>query len=187
MKQLIKPLIGIFAVLGTWPNWESYFDLSRRGLKFSCLALCASLAPLWLVIHGVQSERARLTEVDLTLPNILPFILITGLWLFSFLALAYPIGMIFEKMDRTRPWIITRNWTVFGFCLVAGAVFGLVSLGVLPFVLANGVLFAAYLGLLAADIRLAQKVVGFGWGAAILIGCVIVAVGLKFVQLAISG
>ena len=52
--------------------------------------------------------------------------------------------------------------------------------------LANGVLFAAYLGLLAADIRLAQKVAGFDWGMAILIGCVIVAVGLTFVQLAIS-
>ena len=52
--------------------------------------------------------------------------------------------------------------------------------------LANGVLLAVYLGLLAADIRLAQKVAGFEWGMAVLIGCVIVAVGLTFVQLAIS-
>jgi len=96
------------------------------------------------------------------------------------------MGMIFEKMDRVRVWMITRNWTVLGFSLLAGAFFGLNALGIVPFALANGVLFAVYFGLLAADIRLAQKVVGFNWGTSILIGCVIVAVGLTFVQLAIS-
>ena len=75
---------------------------------------------------------------------------------------------------------------MFGFSLLVGVVFALVSLGLLPFILANGVLFAAYLGLLAADIRLAQKVAGFNWGLAILVGCVIVAVGMTFVQIAIS-
>lgn len=179
-------LLGIFAVLGTWPNWESYFDLSRKGQKASFIILALSLAPLWMVVYGIQTERARLTETDLSLPGAVPFILIVGLWLFSFPALAYLIGMIFEKMDRVRVWTITRNWTVFGLSLLVGAFFGLVGLGILPFTLENGVLFAAYLGLLAADIRLAQKVVGFNWGVAILIGCVIVAVGLTFVQLAIS-
>ena len=91
-----------------------------------------------------------------------------------------------EKMDRVRVWTITRNWTVFGFSLLVGIVFGLVALGALPFMVANGVVFAAYLGLLAADIRLAQKVAGFNWGIAVIIGCIIVAVGLTFVQLAIS-
>ena len=179
-------ILGVFAVLGTWPNWENYFDLSRRGQKASFAVLAFCLAPLWLVVYAIQSERARLTETDLSLPGVVPFILIVGLWLFSFPALAYLIGMISERMDRVRVWTITRNWTVFALALLVGAVFGLVSLGILPFVVANGVLFAAYLGLLAADIRLAQKVVGFNWGLAILIGCVIVAVGLTFVQLAIS-
>ena len=182
----MRSILGVFAVLGTWPNWENYFDLSRRGQKVSFVVLALSLAPLWLVVYGIQFERARLTDTELTLPGVMPFILITGLWLFSFPALAYLIGMIFEKMDRVRMWTITRNWTVFGLALLAGATFGLVNLGVLPFVLANGVLFAVYFGLLAADIRLAQKVAGFNWGIAILIGCVIVAVGLTFVQLAIS-
>ena len=184
--QVTKPLIGIFAVLGTWPKWENYFDLSRKGQKRSFAVLAFSLAPLWLVVYGVQSERALINGTDLVLPGVLPFILIVGLWLFSFPALAYLIGMIFEKMDRVRVWTITRNWTVFGFSLLAGAVFGLVSLGLLPFILANGVIFAAYLGLLAADIRLAQKVAGFNWGLSILLGCVIVAVGMTFVQIAIS-
>ena len=184
--QFIKSILGVFAVLGTWPKWESYFDLSRKGQKISFIVLALSLAPLWLVVYGIQSERARIAGSELSLPGVLPFILIVGLWLFSFPALAYLVGMLFEKMDRVRVWTITRNWTVFALSLLVGAVFGLVSLGVLPFVVANGVLFAAYLGLLAADIRLGQKVVGFNWGAAILIGCLIVAIGLTFVQLAIS-
>ena len=184
--QVTKPILGIFAVLGTWPNWENYFDLSRKGQKLSFAVLVLSLAPLWLVVYGIQSERAQASGTEMSLPGVLPFCLILGLWLFSFPALAYLIGMIFEKMDRVRVWTITRNWTVFGFSLLVGAVFGLVSLGFLPFMLANGVLFAVYLGLLAADIRLAQKVAGFEWGMAILIGCVIVAVGLTFVQLASS-
>ncbi|MEP3654218.1 MAG: hypothetical protein ABJO36_04910 [Litorimonas sp.] len=184
--QLTKPLLGIFAVLGTWPNWEAYFDLSRKGQKTSFIALALSLAPLWMVVYGIQTERARITDTEVSLPGLLPFVLIVGLWLFSFPALAYLIGMIMEKMDRVRVWTITRNWTVFGLSLLVGIVFGLVALGALPFMVANGVVFAAYLGLLAADIRLAQKVAGFNWGIAVLIGCVIVAVGMTFVQLAIS-
>ena len=182
----LTSILGVFAVLGTWPKWESYFDLSRKGQKISFIVLALSLAPLWLVVYGIQSERARIAETDLSLPGILPFILIVGLWLFSFPALAYLIGMIFERMDRVKIWTITRNWTVFALALLAGTMFGLVRLGIMPFMLANGVLFATYLGLLAADIRLAQKVAGFNWGTAVLIGCLIVAVGLTFVQLAIS-
>ena len=173
-------------MLGTWPNWERYFDLSRKGLKVSFLILALSLAPLWMVVYGVQSERAALLHQNLALPNIVTFSLIVGIWLFSFPALAYLLSMIFEKMDRFRPWTITRNWAVFGLSSITGLAFGLVALGALPFALANGVLFAAYLGLLVVDIRLAQKVAGFNWGSAILIGCVIVAVGMTFVQLAIN-
>ncbi len=181
-----NPLLGVFAVLGTWPDWEVYFDLSRKGLKISFLALVVSLVPFWRVVLGVQTERARLADVDVTLPGVVPFALIASLWLFSFPALAYVAGMYFEKMDSVRPWVITRNWTVLALASIAGVMFGLVGLGVMPFIAAMGASFAAYLGLLAADIRLAQKVAGFKWGASILIGCVIVAVSLTFVQLALS-
>ena len=184
--QLTKSILGIFAVLGTWPQWESYFDLSRKGQKISFIVLMLSLAPLWLVVYAIQAERAGVNGTEISLPGLLPYSLIVGLWLLSFPALAYLIGMIFEKMDRVRMWTITRNWAVFVYSLVVGVICGLAYLGFVPMVLAYGVLFAAYLGLLAADIRLAQKVAGFKWGLAILIGCVIVAVGLTFVQLAIS-
>lgn len=180
-----QSLVGVFAALGTRSDWESNFDLSRKGQKQSFIFLAWSLLPLWCVAYGIQMERAAQADTSLVLPPTLPFVLIVGLWLFSFPALAYLIGMIFEKMDRVRAWTITRNWTVFWLSLATGLAFMCVQRG-LPFHMANGVLFLAYLGLLAADIRLAQKVAGFNWGVAILIGCVVVAVGLTFVILAIS-
>jgi hypothetical protein len=133
----LASILGIFAVLGTWPNWEKHFDLSRKGQKLSFAVLALSLAPLWMVVHAIQSQRAQISGTEISLPGVVPYILITGLWLFSFPALAYLIGMIFEKMDRVRAWTITRNWTVFGFSLLAGGVFGLVTLGLLPFMLGN--------------------------------------------------
>ena len=87
MKPLTS-LLGIFAVLGTWPNWENYFDLSRKGQKVSFALLALSLAPLWFVVYGIQSVRAQASGAELSLPGVLPFCLITGLWLFSFPALA---------------------------------------------------------------------------------------------------
>lgn len=184
--NLLRSCLGVFAVLGTWPNWEQYFDLSRKGLKLSFGVLALSLAPLWFIVIAVQAERAQALETDVSEPSVLLYILTVGLWLFSFPAMAYLIAMIFEKLDRLRPWIITRNWAVFSLALVTGASFGLVGLGVLPIVIAYGVALAAYLGLLGVDIRLIQKVVGFNWIPAIMLACVIVAVGLTFVLLAIN-
>ena len=43
---------------------------------------------------------------------------------------------------------------------------------------ANGVLLAVYLGLLPIDIRIAQRVVGFPLGTAILVGCVVVSTSM---------
>ena len=77
--QLTKPLLGIFAVLGTWPNWEAYFDLSRKGQKTSFIALALSLAPLWMVVYGMQTERARIADTEVSLPGLLPLVLIVGL------------------------------------------------------------------------------------------------------------
>jgi len=182
----LRSCLGVFAVLGRWPNWERYFDLSRSGLKVSLIILALCLVPLWLVAWSFQSERASLLETDFVPPDLLSYVLTVGLLLFSFPALAYLAAMIFEKMDRLRPWIITRNWSVFCLSVLTGAGYGLFLLGALPFAIANGIGFAAYMGVLAVDIRLAQKVAGFKLGAAILIACAIIGVGLTFVMMAMT-
>jgi len=91
--QLTKSILGIFAVLGTWPQWESFFDLSRKGQKISFIVLMLSLAPLWLVVYAIQAERAGVNGTEISLPGLLPYSLIVGLWLLSFPALAYLIRL----------------------------------------------------------------------------------------------
>jgi len=74
-----KHSLGLFAVLGNWPEWEGYFDLSRRGLKVSFVVLLASLMPLWLVAYGIETERAIRLDGDMTQIAIAPFAIIMGL------------------------------------------------------------------------------------------------------------
>lgn len=94
--------------------------------------------------------------------------------------------MLFDKQDRFRPWVITRHWAVFLLSLTTAFFFGLNLTGFLPFMAASGIAFAAYIGLLAIDIRLIQKVVGMNWGTAILIGCTIIAAGLTLLMLSLE-
>ena len=182
----IQSCLGVFAVIGRWPNWERYFDLSRKGLKLSLVILAICLVPLWLVAWSVRIEHTGLSGVAFTPPDLLRFTLTVGLLLFSFPAMAYLFAMVFEKMDRLRPWIITRNWAVFCLSIVTGGAFGLYLLGLLPFVIATGIAFASFMGLLVIDIRLTHKVVGFPLGMSILVSCVNVCVGLTFLILSMS-
>ncbi|WP_409433280.1 hypothetical protein ACJ3XI_01920 [Litorimonas sp. RW-G-Af-16] len=181
-----RHFLGLFAVVGNWPNWESYFDLSRGGIRASFIALALSLPPLYLIAYAIGQTRAQMLGVSFVPPHVPSFIAIAAIFLLSFPIMALVLAMVFDAQDRFRAWVITRHWAVFFLSLVVGIMFGLTLLTPLPFMVANGVAFAAYLGLLAIDIRLLQKVVGLNWGAAILIGCVIVAVGLTLLMLGIQ-
>jgi len=184
--NLGKIFLGLFAVIGNWPNWESYFDLSRKGLKASFIALALALPAYYIFISGVYAEGARVQDIAREAVPIAPFIIITSVFLLSFSASAYLIAMIADKQDRFRPWVITRHWAVFFMAWVVAAFFGLQKAGLLPFNLAYGIAFAAYMGLLAIDIRLLYKVAEFKLGGAILLGCLIIAVSLTLVMLGLE-
>lgn len=184
--NLARYFTGVFAVIGTWPNWERYFDLSRNGLKASFVALALAVPPLYLIAYVAGQERARLLETEFVTPSLIPFLAIAAIFMLSFPMIALIITMVFDKPDRFRPWVITRHWTVLLLSLIVAALFGLTMISPLPIAAANGAAFAAYMGLLAIDIRLAQKVVGLKWGAAILVGCVVIAIGLSLVVLGVD-
>jgi hypothetical protein len=94
--------------------------------------------------------------------------------------------MIFERQDRFRPWVIVRHWSAFFLAWISAAAFGLYLAGIFPFMAANGVFFAAYMGLLFVDVRLAKRIVGFDWGGAILTGCVIAVTGMSLLLTGVS-
>ena len=70
--------------------------------------------------------------------------------------------------------------------LLAAALLGLFLAGVLPFVIAINIVLGVYLITLAIDIRLAQRIAGFEWGAAVLTGCIITAMGFTVLLMSIA-
>jgi len=184
--NLMKSFLGLFAVIGNWPNWESYFDLSRKGLKASFILLLLALPAYYIFISAIYEQGARIQNLDRGAVPLPPFIIITSVFLLSFSAGAYLITMVTDKQDRFRPWVITRHWAVFFLAWIVAIFFGLNRAGLLPFNLAYGIAFAAYMGLLAIDIRLLYKVAEFKLGSAILLGCLIIAMSLTLVQLGLE-
>ena len=176
-------LLGSIKALTARPDWSDYFDISRRGLKASFVALLLTIPAFYLIAHGVQVERMKQFGESLQSVPLAPFIILLTLYLLTFSACAYIFSMLFDTQDRFRPWVITRHWTVFWLALVIAGLFGLYLLGLLPFSLVNYAALAGFLGILLIDIRLGQIIVPFKIGKSILIACVINAMGLIVILL----
>jgi len=183
--NLPRLLNGCKAALGRAENWDSYFDLSRKGLQQSFLALLLSLPFYYVCAAAVQSERAKILGEASALPAAAFFIVLL-LYALMFSLCAYILCLVFDRQDRFRPWVITRHWSIFFAALLAALFFGFYMAGIIPFAIANIVAFIIYMGTLVIDIRLAKKIAGFDWGAAILAACIITAMGLMMILMGIS-
>lgn len=181
--NIIAALSGSVKALAGRSDWVDHFDLSRKGLQQSFIALLLTIPAFYLITHAVQLERAKMVEDVAAAVPLTPFAIILVLYLLCFSAVAYIFAMVFDKQDRFRPWVITRHWSVFWLVLIVAGLFGLYLIGALPFTVVNYIALAAFLGILLIDIRLAQLIVPFPMGSAILIGCVINAMGLVVILL----
>lgn len=179
----VAALIGSIKALAGRADWTDHFDLRRAGLQQSFIALILTIPAFYLIAHAVQLERAKVLEAELSAVPLAPFVIIVLLYLLVFSAIAYIFAMIFDKQDRFRPWVITRHWSVFWLVLIVAGVFGLQLIGVIPFAAANLLALIGFLCILLIDMRLAQTVIPFPIGAAILIGCTINAMGLVVILL----
>lgn len=179
----VAALFGAAKALAGRADWTDHFDLSRRGLQQSFIAQILTIPAFYLIAHAVQIQRAKLLEETVGAVPLMPFAIILLLYLLCFSAVAYIFAMIFEKQDRFRPWVITRHWSVFWLVLIVAGIFGLNLIGIIPFAAANFLALAGFLCILLIDIRLAQTIIPFPMGAAILIGCTINAMGLVVVLL----
>lgn len=179
----VASLFGSIKALVGRADWPDHFDLSRKGLQASFVALLLSLPAFYLIAHGVQIERAKLFGETIETVPLSPFVIILTLYLLTFSACAYMFAMIFDYQDRFRPWVITRHWAIFWLALVTAGLFGLYILGLLPYGIVNYAAMAAFLGILLIDIRIGQVVVPFKMGKAILIACAINAMGLIVILL----
>ncbi len=171
---------GCLKVLGRSQDWPQYFDLSRRGWRSLYFCLPVSMLFYFVCAAAAQTRRARHLEVRPDLP-IVPFFLILLLYTLMFALVAYGITMIFDRQDRFRPWVIIRYWTMFFAALIAAIFSGFYLLGILGFIPAMYLVLLVYLGTLAIDIRLAQRIAEFDWAASVFIGCIITGCSLTMV------
>ena len=179
----MKPLLGVLGAVGRWPDWAAHFNRGRAGLIESFLALIVCFPALWLVLEasleaGAPPEPDRMDSYVVPEPEPLIFALIVGAYLLSFAVTAGVIALLMRRTERLALWLTARNWAVVYLCAALGVVFALVLYAGLPYAVGSGVLFAAYLGLLPIDIRLAQRAGGFPLMSAVLIGCVVVSTSL---------
>jgi len=176
-------LFGAIKALAGRADWADHFNLTRSGLQQSFIALLLTIPAFYLIAHAVQLERAKIIDADVAAVPLVPFAIILLLYLLCFSAVAYIFAMVFDKQDRFRPWVITRHWSVFWLVLMVAGIFGLNLIGIVPFAAANFLALAGFLCILLLDIRLAQTIVPFAIGSAILIGCTINAMGLVVILL----
>ena len=181
--NIVAALIGSVKALAGREDWTDHFDLSRKGIQQSFAALLLTIPAFYLIAHAVQVQRAKILEESIGTVPLAPFAIILLLYLLCFSAVAYIFAMVFDKQDRFRPWVITRHWSIFWLVLCVAGIFGLYLIGVMPFAAVNYIALAAFLGILLIDIRLAQTIIPFPMGSAILIGCSINAMGLVVVLL----
>lgn len=184
---------GSLAAIGKDQNWQRFFDVSEKGFRQSFIAVFLSLPFFYICGAAILKQRqrvlAQMAETDAVITsNITPAYLLITLAIFSvmFLICAYIFCLVFDKMDRFKPWVIARNWTFFFVSALMGLFLGLSMIGVLPFTMALGPVFALYMATLLIDIRFAQKIAGFDWGAAILCACIITAMGLMIILIGAS-
>ena len=164
----MKTLYGVFGAVGRWSNWQRFFNPSRVGVAQSFAALLLCFPALWLVMVGLETQRAQLAGMDVPNFRIAPFVLIIGLWIMSFPITSALVAILMDRTDRLPLWWTARNWAVTWLCGALGIIFaGVVYLNV-PTSVGYGALLAAYLGLLPIDIRLAQRAGNFAFGAAVL-------------------
>ncbi len=161
------------------------FKLSRAGLLQSFFALVLTLPGYYLCGLAIAAQHAKQTGEAAQIIPPLNFGFAAMIYSLTFSATIYIITRALGKAERFAPWVIIRHWAVF-FCVMGAAIlYGLYLLGIVPFVLSSAVAFVLYLATLAIDIRLAGKIGGFDFTASVFTACIIFAMGLSVLLIAV--
>jgi len=178
--SLFKIFTGALNALLGKP-WEASFELSAAALPRSFIAVAAYI-PL-----GLVAARAAVKYNDNT-SNVPygPIAITLGLIALTFPLIAYVLCMVFDKMDRFRPWVIVRNWTILFVLILIASALGLYLVDLMSFFPAYVIALTLYICTLAIDIRLAWRVAGFDWTGAVFVGILISAATMIVLSLAIS-
>jgi len=179
--MIVERFRGVLSALGREDDWYRYFNITQGGFQRSFLVALGTLPAYFLIARAVEVERGRLLgDASRDIPWGI-FAGVMGGFTLAFPFVAVICATLFGVSERLRGWVIVRHWAVFFLAWFAAALFGLYIAGAINYATANLVGFAAWFGVLALDIRLAQKVGGFGLGGAVLVGSIITSLGLSLI------
>jgi len=182
---IFERLRGCFAAIGHDAEWYRFFNTTAAGMRHSFIPALLTLPAFAIIAIAVEAERARVLQEPANTIPWAPFSLIMLSFLLAFPFVAVISATLFQKPERWPAWLIVRHWTVFFLAWAVTLGFALYLRGPLSFAVANMFAFAAWIGLLVIDIRLAQKVGGLGLGASVLVGSIITTLGLSLILAAL--
>ena len=181
--MLLERFRGVAEALGSGERWYDCFDISAAGLRRSFLVALATLPAAGIIALAVERERAMVVgagAADIPWPA---FYGVMAVYLLAFPLVAAITTGIAKTRERLPAWVVVRHWALFFFAWGAAGLFALYLVGPLPYAVPNFALFVGMFAMLAVDARLAQKVGGLGWGAAVLVASTITSAGLSLILL----
>lgn len=188
MKAL-NGLKGVLALMGRNPmtDFRDYFGDAKPAFQNSLAAIGGSVLLILIAARGVISlqRRAALDEaVDTAIPAF-QIGITAGLYLLAFTLIAFMLCLVFDRRGAYLRWAVLRHWMVFYALVPTAVVLTLAAAGWLPAALANGVLFAVFIGWIFADIRVAYKAGELGLMSAVFAACMVHAMGLSVILTAV--
>ncbi len=160
VKSVINALTG--------RDWQSITNTSRSGLVNSFIALAVTIPFGLLIARAILQYNANTSRF--------PFFAIAITLMFiaaTFPVLAFLFTKGFKKEEQLYAWLVLRNWAFFLIMAGFAALAGLYLLDVLPFSFVYFLGLGLYLATLGIDIRLAERIAGFGWTISVIVAITI--------------
>lgn len=159
-------------------KWRNAHLAQSPSFSLSCVAIA-----LYIPLYGICVMAAIKNGADYsTLPIPVAASLAAAMGP-VFMGIAWGLAKLFNKTDTLNHWIAARNWTQLWIVTAMAGICGLFIVGVIPWPLTYSLAALLFLGTLAMDIRLAQTIMKFEMGLAILTGCAISIGGLMTLML----
>lgn len=180
-------LKGILSLLGQRPaqDFTHYFGAPRPAFQNSLAAIGGSALLILILARYVLILRARVLGDSVSGFPALYIGVTAFLYLAGFTLIAFCAAKFFQKDENFYAWTALRHWLVFLSLIPLTLIMVLTGLGLLPVMLANGLIFTAYMGWLVMDIRLAYKFGDLGFIGSIFTGCLIHTLGLFIILTAV--
>ena len=186
--SLMRGFNGVIALMGRAPRDEfpNYFGEAKPAFANSLAAIGGSVLLIMIAARYIIALRRRITGAEEAAGFPALQVGVTAfIYLIAFTAIAFMLAAIFDRKEAYYRWATVRHWMVFYALIPTTLALILAKLGVLPLMLANGLLFVVFIGWLFADIRAGYKLGEMGIVSAIFAACMVHAMGVSVILTAV--